>query len=213
MANTIRIKRKNTTGDPLISSLVDGELCLVIPDKTAFLRVNATTLLKLYWADGIIPITGNMVIDAKGTTKDIPRIVGIEWTGSGSTDAAWLQFGDAANGILYSDGDGAVEAGYHPKYFLNARPTVSIPEPLDPSAESGRSHIFISSQTARSPLTARGASGQTANIFEVENSAKTKLAGFDNNGNVFAPNLPNKISVGTAAPSSPSTGDLWVDTN
>lgn len=213
MANTILLKNKTTTGDPEIADMAIREMCIVIPDKTAFLKVDATTLLKFYWADGLIPITGDMVIDAKGTTKAAPRIIGVEWTGSGSSDAAWLQFGDAANGILYSDGEGAVETGFHPKYFDNARPSVSIPNGVNPSSEGGRSNIMRSSQAARSPLTARGAVNQTANLFEVENNAKTKLAGFDNAGNLFAPNMPGKITVGETAPSSPNEGDLWVDTN
>lgn len=214
MANeTVILTLKDTTGAPTIGSLSDGEMCVVVPDGTAFLRVDDSTLLKFYWADGLIPITGDMVIDAKGTTKAAPRIIGVEWTGSGSSDAAWLQFGDAANGILYSDGEGAVEAGFHPKYFDNARPSVSIPDGVNPDSEGGRSNIMRSSQATRSPLTARGAVNQTANLFEVENSGKTKLAGFDKEGNLFAPNMPGKITVGATAPSSPNEGDLWVDTN
>lgn len=45
MANTIKIKRKTTTGAPTIGSLVDGEMCLVVPDKTLYQRVDATNLI------------------------------------------------------------------------------------------------------------------------------------------------------------------------
>ena len=45
MANTIKIKRKTTAGAPSIGSLADGELCLVVPDKTLYQRVDAITLM------------------------------------------------------------------------------------------------------------------------------------------------------------------------
>ena len=45
MANTIKIKRKTTTGAPTIGSLVDGEMCLVVPDKTLYQRVDASNLI------------------------------------------------------------------------------------------------------------------------------------------------------------------------
>jgi len=38
MANTIRIKRKTTTGAPTLGSLVDGEMCLVEPDGDLYIR-------------------------------------------------------------------------------------------------------------------------------------------------------------------------------
>lgn len=45
MANTIKIKRKTTAGAPSIGSLADGELCLVVPDKTLYQRVNSANLM------------------------------------------------------------------------------------------------------------------------------------------------------------------------
>lgn len=46
MANTIKIKRKTTTGAPSIGSLTDGEMCLVVPDLTLYLRVDSSNLVK-----------------------------------------------------------------------------------------------------------------------------------------------------------------------
>lgn len=45
MPNTIQIKRKTTTGAPSLSSLTDGELCLVVPDNVIYQRVNSSTLV------------------------------------------------------------------------------------------------------------------------------------------------------------------------
>lgn len=45
MANTIKIKRKTTTGAPLLANLSDGEFCFVVPDNSLYLRVDAATLL------------------------------------------------------------------------------------------------------------------------------------------------------------------------
>lgn len=45
MANTIKIKRKTTAGPPLIGDLVDGEMCLVVPDQTLYMRVDASNLI------------------------------------------------------------------------------------------------------------------------------------------------------------------------
>ena len=45
MANTIKIKRKTTAGPPLIGDLVDGEMCLVAPDQTLYMRVDASNLI------------------------------------------------------------------------------------------------------------------------------------------------------------------------
>lgn len=45
MPNTIQIKRKLTSGAPSIGSLLEGELCLVVPDQNLYQKVNSTTLL------------------------------------------------------------------------------------------------------------------------------------------------------------------------
>jgi hypothetical protein len=44
MANTIKIKRKTTTGAPSLGSLSDGEFCYVVPDDVLYLRKSATVL-------------------------------------------------------------------------------------------------------------------------------------------------------------------------
>lgn len=46
MPNTIQIRRKLSTGAPLVGDLVDGEFCLVVPDSTLYQRVNSSTLVK-----------------------------------------------------------------------------------------------------------------------------------------------------------------------
>lgn len=45
MANRIKIKRKTTPGAPNIGDLVDGELCLVVPDKTIYHRVDSSNMI------------------------------------------------------------------------------------------------------------------------------------------------------------------------
>lgn len=45
MANSIKIKRKTTTGAPTLGDLVDGEFCVVVPDSELYLRVNSSTLI------------------------------------------------------------------------------------------------------------------------------------------------------------------------
>ena len=45
MSNIIQIKRKNTPGAPAVSSLADGEMCLVVPDGDLYMRSDATTLI------------------------------------------------------------------------------------------------------------------------------------------------------------------------
>jgi hypothetical protein len=47
MANTIQIKRKLTAGPPLPGDLVDGELCLVIPDQALYVRVDSSTVIQV----------------------------------------------------------------------------------------------------------------------------------------------------------------------
>lgn len=47
MANTIQIKRKTTTGAPLVGSLSDGEMCLVLPDSALYMRVDTFTLIQV----------------------------------------------------------------------------------------------------------------------------------------------------------------------
>ena len=68
MANTIQIKRKTTTGAPNISVLSVGELCLVIPDETLYLKKDASTLLS-FGGSG----SGDMLIstyDPNGASGD-----------------------------------------------------------------------------------------------------------------------------------------------
>lgn len=45
MSNTILIKRKTTTGAPALGDLLIGEMCLVLPDKKLYQKVDASTLV------------------------------------------------------------------------------------------------------------------------------------------------------------------------
>lgn len=45
--NTILIKRKTDTGAPLSASLQTGEMCLVIPDKTVYIKNSDGSVTKL----------------------------------------------------------------------------------------------------------------------------------------------------------------------
>jgi hypothetical protein len=45
--NLIKIKGKLTTGAPTLASLVDREMCLVVPDGDLYVRMNSTTLVLL----------------------------------------------------------------------------------------------------------------------------------------------------------------------
>jgi hypothetical protein len=47
MANLIKIKGKLTPGAPALSSLVDREMCIVLPTGDLYMRLNATTLVYL----------------------------------------------------------------------------------------------------------------------------------------------------------------------
>jgi hypothetical protein len=47
MANLIKIKGKLSAGAPTLASLVDREMCIVIPDGNLYMRLNATTLVLL----------------------------------------------------------------------------------------------------------------------------------------------------------------------
>ena len=50
MANVIQIKRKTTAGAPSLAALAVGEMCIVLPDETLYLKKDAGTLLS--WATG-----------------------------------------------------------------------------------------------------------------------------------------------------------------
>lgn len=58
-----------------------------------------------------------------------------------------------------------------------------------------------------------GDAAHTVNVFEMmdDRTTRTVLMSIDASGNVHAPNLPNKITVASTAPSSPAVNDLWVD--
>lgn len=45
MANTILLKRKNTTGAPALAQLAIGEMCLVIPDSAIYWKKDASTMV------------------------------------------------------------------------------------------------------------------------------------------------------------------------
>lgn len=45
MANTIQIKRKTTSGPPSLAQLAVGELCLVIPDNTLYIKKDTGTII------------------------------------------------------------------------------------------------------------------------------------------------------------------------
>ena len=45
MANTILLKRKNTTGAPTLAQLTVGEMCLVIPEEAIYWKKNSTTII------------------------------------------------------------------------------------------------------------------------------------------------------------------------
>ena len=78
MANTIQIKRKTTSGAPNVSSLADGELCLVVPDQQVYQRINGSTLL-------LIKGSNDAGVVVHGSTAGTARPSGyaqITWIGS-----------------------------------------------------------------------------------------------------------------------------------
>lgn len=144
---------------------------------------------------GITDLIGNVGVDATGTTKAAPRTVGFTWTGSGSTDAVWLQFGDAGNGIFYSDGGLDQKIGYHPSIYRGAVGAVGIPTDRTPGSETGRSSIFESSVATRTALTARGFTSQSVPIFEVEVVGKTDVFSVDASGNVIVSGTVDGVDI------------------
>jgi hypothetical protein len=44
----IKIKRKKTTGAPLLAQLEIGEMCLVVPDNALYIKKDARTVLQIF---------------------------------------------------------------------------------------------------------------------------------------------------------------------
>jgi len=61
-------KIKTTTGAPSLSSLSDGEMCLVVPDSALYQRVDASTLIQINGLPDLMPycVTGALT-DITGT--------------------------------------------------------------------------------------------------------------------------------------------------
>jgi len=74
-------------------------------------------------------------------------------------------------------------------------------------------YILISRTTGEIPLIARGVAGQTANIFEVENSAGTNLFTVDPSGNVSIAGSITAVVSETVTGNITLTGNLVVNGN
>ena len=91
MANTIQVKRKTTTGAPLVSSLSDGEMCLVVPDSKLYQRVDGSTLILINGADGFARIIhGTNAATARPSATFVEWIGSVEPTNAINNDT-WLQ--------------------------------------------------------------------------------------------------------------------------
>lgn len=60
---------------------------------------------------------------------------------------------------------------------------------------------------------APGDAAHTVNTFELmdDRTTRTLLMSIDSAGNVKAANLPGRITAASSAPTSPATGDVWID--
>lgn len=101
----------------------------------------------------------------------------------------------------------ATRTGYHNEYGeLRARPALSTTVALRAMAYTGNpstQNIFeVTNQ------------GQTATFLGISPSTAAFGVPVTSTGTITATNIStNKVSTGTAAPSSPAVGDVWVDTN
>ena len=113
MAETIQIKRKLSTGAPSLGDLVDGELCLVVPDQKLYQRIDASTLLLVNDSGGGGGASSNSYMSgedfyARSTVGD---------------DNNWVGFGTfGKTSAQVSKGTGAI-----PLHVLNEMSLVDLP--------------------------------------------------------------------------------------
>ena len=110
MANTIRIKRKTTTGAPSAGSLAVGELCYVDPDKDLYIKNidNSVEHLNPAGGGGGTTITFFQVQDDGSTgylTTGTPTVLSNIWDTPSITSADF----SFSNGVLTVNSAGTLE--------------------------------------------------------------------------------------------------------
>lgn len=124
MANTIQIKRKTTAGAPSLGQLAVGELCLVVPDGTLYIKKDASTILGPFSAGTSAAwgaITGTLsaqtdlqaALDAKAALTS-PTFSGVPAAptaagGTNTTQIATTAFVQAAISALVNSAPGALD--------------------------------------------------------------------------------------------------------
>lgn len=87
MANTIKIKRKTTTGAPALAQLEIGEGCIVVPDDALYFKKDAATIIGPFTVGGSGGGGGSITFTTvEKNLGNVPRYQGeFTITGSGFT--------------------------------------------------------------------------------------------------------------------------------
>lgn len=185
MANTIQIKRKTTTGAPLLSSLSDGEMCLVVPDSNLYMRTNATTLLLVN--GGITKDYASFYLNSGGLTaqSNVTRTVVINQTSVNSNPAV---FSLSANQVTISKtGNFKIDFGCYFNNSSTSRTEYTFWLELDsvevPGSRSGNyQRGYDSGQSSDISIIIPVVSGQVLRV-RVNRTDGGSTAGYqDNNG-------------------------------
>ena len=130
MAETIQIKRKLSTGAPSLGDLVDGELCLVVPDQKLYQRIDASTLLLVNDSGGGGGASSNSYM-----SRMIFRVYSTD-----PNDSNWLGFNNYIADRLYiSKGLGATPLHIIDELSLLDLPTGAVIQKIE---------IFLTSLSA-----------------------------------------------------------------
>lgn len=124
MANTILLKRKNTTGAPSLASLSVGEPCLVIPDNALYWKKDASTLvgpIMVNVATGdmlksVYDTNNNGKVNTAENSEQLGGVVAANYALKTYVDSAVSALVNAAPGALDSLNELATALGNDPNF-------------------------------------------------------------------------------------------------
>ncbi|MEE8234216.1 MAG: hypothetical protein V3R41_06015 [Gammaproteobacteria bacterium] len=123
--------------------------------------------------------TGDFFIDTPGSNSGAPRL--LKFSSLSAGEFARLEFGGEGTSLQTGNAQALDIVAFHTLRLHGDSNSAVAPSF---STESDIGVHVINSSMASPALVVSGASGQTANLFQVRNSAATVLADFDKDGNL-----------------------------
>lgn len=132
MSNIIQVKRKNTSGAPLLTQLAIGEMCFVVPDNIVYIKKDASTIISVGTGDmlkSVYDTNNNGNVDTADNSLQLGGIPAANYSTSAQVTAQINALINSAPGVLDTLSELATALGNDPNFASTI--TAALAQKLD----------------------------------------------------------------------------------